>query len=56
MLQEQVRQVKLVQLVQGLLSGKGVGFPSQMKKGVDKHRLSLDLRRRLSRDSRGLRS
>ena len=31
-----------------------VGFPSQMKKGVDKHHLFLDLRRHLSRDSRGL--
>ena len=33
-----------------------VGFPSQMKKGVDKHHLFLDLCRHLSRDSRGLRS
>ena len=33
---------------------KRVGFPSQMKKGVDKRHLFLDLRRHLSRDSRGL--
>ena len=31
-----------------------VGFPSQLKKGVDKHHLFLDLCCHLSRDSRGL--
>ena len=35
-------------------SALNVGFPSQLKKGVDKHHLFLDLCCHLSRDSRGL--
>ena len=48
------RQLCHIDVCDACQSALNVGFPSQLKKGVDKHRLFLDLCCRLSRDSRGL--